>query len=283
MIKEISKSVLPLAFAMLAVVTSGCSDDDDNSFPEKDGQLLVTKVETQTNYVDERWEDFIPIRDYDLTEMKYDEQGELTEWWDNGVCTSRYTYTEGKILVRDEPDLGPYEHILSPEGKVVETVYADGSRDKLTYDEKGQCVEINHKDGYSTLLQWADGQVTSMRYPDVPDLPTYRFEYTDIPKKSNAAYLRFMMLNTGGYFVDMEISGHLDISSDKYLPAKAVLEYEDGYMISYEAAYDLTPDGTVKTMHVTMNEWMSSSPETTYLAYKGDVTFAYTTKTGRNS
>ena len=272
-----------LAFAMLAVVTSGCSKDDDNSFPEKDGKLLVTKIEIKTNYVDERWEGAMSVEDYDLTEIKYNEQGELTEWWDNGVCTSRYTYTDGKILVQDDPVSGSYERILSPEGKVVETVYADGSRDKLVYDEKGQCVQINRKEGFSTLFQWTDGQVTSMGYLNAPDQPAYRFEYTDIPQKCNAAYLRFMMQNTGGYFLDLEISGHLDISSDKYLPAKAVLEYEDGYMIGYEATYDLNPDGTVKTMHVTMNDWLKSSPETTYLAYKGDVTFAYTTKTGRNS
>lgn len=271
---------LSAMLAMLAVVASGCNNNNKNSSSEKDGQLLVTKIETKTNYVDENMKDFIPVGDYDLTEMKYNEQGELTEWWDNGTCIGRYTYTDGKILVQ-MTNLGAYEHILSPDGKVVETVYADGGREKLVYDEKGQCVEINHKDGDTTQFQWTDGQVTSMRYLDA--LPTYRIEYTDIPKKSNAAYLRFMMLNTGGYFVNIEISGHLDISSDKYLPAKAVLEYEDGYMIGYEATYDLNPDGTVKTMHVTMNNWLKSEPETTYLAYKGDVTFAYTTKTGRNS
>ena len=263
---------------MLAMVMGGCSDDDDNDFPEKDRKLLVTKIEIKTNYLDENWEDFMPVGDYDLTEMKYDEQGKLTEWWDNGACTGRHTYTEGKLLVQDVPEDGSYEYILSPEGKVTETIYADGSREKLTYDEKGQCVEINCKEGHSILFQWTDDQVTSMKYQNAPDLPAYRFEYTDIPKKSNAAYLRFMMLNTGGYFVSLETAGCLDISSEKYLPEKALLEYEDGYMISYEATYDLNPDGTVKTMHVTMKEWMSSSPETVNLAYEGDVTFEYVTK-----
>ena len=276
-------ALFPLAFAMLAVVTSGCNDDDDNNCPEKDGQLLVTKVEIKTNYVSESWKDVVPVRDYDLTEMKYNEQGELTEWWSDGACVGRYTYTEGKILVQDDPVYGTFEHILSPEGKVVETVHADGNRDKLTYDEKGQCVEINRKEGYSILFQWTDGQVTSMKYLNVPDPPASRIEYTDIPKKSNAAYLRFLQLNVGGYFTNLEMSGYLDISSDKYLPAKVIVEYEDGYAYSYEATYDLNPDGTVKIMHVTMNEWLQSAPETTYLAYKGDVTFSYTTKTGRNS
>lgn len=272
-------ALFPLTLALLGVVAGGCNEDDDNNFPEKEGKLLVTKAEVRATYMDESWKDVMGIADYDLTEMKYNEQGEMTEWWSNGDCVGRYTYTEGKIIVRDDPDLGPFEHTLSPEGKVVETLYADGGRDKLVYDEKGQCVEIDYHEGYTILFQWTEDQVTSISYLNMADPSAYRMAYriyyTDIPKKSNAAYLRFMMLNTGGYFISLEVSGYLDISSDKYLPAKAVLEYEDGYTIVYEATYDLNPDGTVKTMHVTLSDGWISSPETTYMGYKGDVTFTY--------
>ena len=131
------KSALPVAVALLVVVAGGCSEDDDNNFSEKDGKLLVTKMEFKASYWDEEVGNLLPIGEYDLTEMKYNEQGELAEWWSNGVCAGHYTYTEEKILVREEPISGSFEHILSPEGKVVETVYADGSRDKLVYNEKG--------------------------------------------------------------------------------------------------------------------------------------------------
>ncbi|MFR6542994.1 MAG: hypothetical protein ACLUPL_10665 [Butyricimonas virosa] len=75
-------------------------------------------------------------------------------------------------------------------------------------------------------------------------MPSCRIDYTDIPQKSNAPCLRSLLLNYCGYFTNLEISGHLDISSDKYLPAKAVMEYEDGYVMIFEATYDLNPDGT---------------------------------------
>ena len=272
------KSALPVAVALLVVVAGGCSEDDDNNFSEKDGKLLVTKMEFKASYWDEEVGNLLPIGEYDLTEMKYNEQGELAEWWSNGVCAGHYTYTEEKILVREEPISGSFEHILSPEGKVVETVYADVSRDKLVYNEKGQCVEINHNSGYTTLFQWADGQVTSVKYKDMAGMPSCRIDYTDIPQKSNAPCLRSLLLNYCGYFTNLEISGHLDISSDKYLPAKAVMEYEDGYVMIFEATYDLNPDGTVKTVHVTLNDGMLSSLEENRLVYDANVTYTYITK-----
>ena len=277
--KLLGKTVLfPFAFALLAIVTGGCSDDDDNDFSEKDRKQLVTKIEFKANYVDEEVGHLLPIGEYDLTEMKYNEQGELAEWWSNGACTGRYTYTEGKISVREEPIYGSYEHILSPEGKVIETVYADGSRDKLTYNEKGQCVEINHNNSRSILFQWTDDQATSVSYENMGDKPVCRIEYTDIPKKSNAPYLRILLLAYCGYFSALEVSGHINISSDKYLPAKAVTEYEDGYAQIFETTYDLNPDGTVKAMHVTMKDGMLSSPGENRLVYDADVTYTYMTK-----
>ena len=277
--KLLGKTILfPFAFALLAIVTGGCNDDDDNDFPEKDRKLLVTKMEFKANYVDEKVGHLLPIGEYDLTEMKYNEQGELAEWWSNGACTGRYTYTEGKISVREEPIYGSYEHILSPEGKVIETVYADGSRDRLAYNEKGQCVEINHNNSYSILYQWTDDRVTSISYENMDDMPVCRIEYTDIPKKSNAPYLRNLLLTYCGYFITLEVSGHMNISSDKYLPAKAVTEYEDGYAQIFETTYDLNPDGTVKAMHVTMKDGMLSSPGENRLVYDADVTYTYMTK-----
>ena len=280
---------LSVMLVLLAVVTSGCNDDNDNSFPEKDGKLLVTKTEFKASYVDEEVGSKLPIGKHDLFEMKYNEQGELTEYRLNDECIGRFTYTEGKIFVQDDPVFGSCVHFLSPEGKVVETVYADENRDKdkLTYNEKGQCVSLDYHNGETMLFQWENDQVTGIGYRNLTPTPSCRIYYTDIPQKSNAPYLRNLMMSYCGYYDYLEISGHIDISSDKYLPAKVIIEFDgggkEGYAQIFEATYDLNPDETVKTMHLTAHDGILSSPEEHRLVYKGDVTFAYATKTDRKS
>ena len=56
------------------------------------------------------------------------------------------------------------------------------------------------------------------------------------------------------------------------------MEYEDGYVMIFEATYDLNPDGTVKTVHVTLNDGMLSSLEENRLVYDANVTYTYITK-----
>ena len=289
--KKMKKAIqsLPAMLAVLAVVCASlvsftaCSDDG-NSCPEKDGWLLVTKTEFKASYVNEEVGSKLPIGKHDLFEMKYNEQGELAEYRLNDGCIGRFTYAEGKIFVQDDPQFGSCVHFLSPEGKVTETVYTDAARgkDKLTYNEKGQCVSLDYHGGQTMLYQWENDQVTGIDYRNQTPTPGCRIYYTDIPKKSNAPYLRNLMMGYCGYYDYLEISGHLNISSDKYLPAKVIIEFDgggkEGYAQIFEATYDLNPDGTVKTMHFTAHDGILSSPEGHRLVYKGDVTYAYMTK-----
>ena len=55
------KYALPVAVALLVLVAGGCSEDDDNNFSEKDGKLLVTKMEFKASYWDEEVGNLLPI------------------------------------------------------------------------------------------------------------------------------------------------------------------------------------------------------------------------------
>lgn len=238
--------------ALVALTMTACSDDDDNpAAPEK--ELLVTKMEHNVKYVVEGYENILFGAKNDISEMKYDGQGRLIEWVDNGECAGLYTYEKGKILITDNPKYGSIEFHLNDKGQLAEAVFADGSVDKVTYNDKGQCVEVNQGGKFRTLYEWTGDDVTFMSFPDYEEeIPRIglTITYSDIPKKSNAPYLRCMMANANGYRLDMEIIGALQISSEKYLPTKAVMEWEDGYQEMFEATYELDPDGVVTVMHV---------------------------------
>lgn len=54
--------------------------------------------EQKVKYVMEGYEDFFAGAKNDITEMKYDGQGRLIEWVDNGKYAGHYTYEKDKIL-----------------------------------------------------------------------------------------------------------------------------------------------------------------------------------------
>lgn len=261
---EILKTMRLCAVGALAALTmTACSDDDDNSTaPEK--EVLVTKMEQKVKYVMEGYEEYFPITEYDCTEMKYDGQGRLIEWVDNGKCSGYYTYEKGKILLTDDPINGSIEYLLNDKGQVREAVFAVGTGDKVTYNDKGQCVEVNQGGNYRTLFEWTGEYMTFESFPDLVEEPArlgLTVTYSDLPKKSNAPYLRYMMANYSGYRIDLEIAGVLHISSEKYLPAKAVMEWKDGCQQIYEATYECDADGLVTVMHVIYSHRDDASSE----------------------
>lgn len=78
--------------ALGALTMTACSDDDDTpAAPEK--EMLVTKMEQKVKYVLEGYENFFAGAKNDITEMKYDGQGRLYEWVDNGKSTKVKAYT----------------------------------------------------------------------------------------------------------------------------------------------------------------------------------------------
>lgn len=277
---EILKTIRLYAVAALAALTmTACSDDDDNpSAPEK--EMLVTKMERKVKYVMEGYEDYFAGAKEDITEMKYDGQGRLFEWVDNGKCRGIYTYEKGKIILTNDPVNGIIEFLLNDKGLVTEAVFADGTVDKVTYNDKGQCVVVNRGGNYRTLFEWTGDDMTFISFPDLEDEIArigLTVTYSDLPKKSNAPYLRYMMANYSGYRIDMEVVGALHISSEKYLPEKAVMEWEDGYQQIYEATYERDADGLVTVMHVTMSHRDDASSEP-YPIYIFDEVFTYQQK-----
>lgn len=277
---ELLKTLRFCAVAALAVLTmAACSDDDNNpDAPEK--ELLVTKMEQKVKYVLEGYEDYFAGAKNDITEMKYDGQGKLIEWVDNGKCACFYFYEKGKILLTDEPDYGSIEFHLNDKGQVAEAVFADGTVDKLTYNSKGQCIEVNRGGQNRTIFEWTGDDMTFESFPDLEEEIArigLTITYSDMPKKSNAPFLRCMMYNANGYRTDMEVVGALHISSEKYLPEKAVMEWEDGYQQIYEATYERDADGLVTVMHVTMSQRDDASSEP-YPIYIFDEVFTYQQK-----
>ena len=277
---EILKTTRFCAVAALAALTmTACSDDDDNSTtPEK--EVLVTKMEQKVKYVMKGYEEYFPVTEYDCTEMKYDGQGRLIEWVDNGKCAGYYTYEKGKILVTDDPINGSIEYLLNDKGQVTKSVFADGTVDKVTYNDKGQCVEVNQGGNYRTLFEWTGEDMTFESFPDLVEEPArlgLTITYSEMPKKSNAPFLRCMMYNANGYRTDMEVAGALHISSEKYLPEKAVMEWEDGYQQIYEATYERDTDGLVTEMHVTMSQ-RDDALSKPYPIYIFDEVFTYQQK-----
>lgn len=277
---ELLKTLRFCAVAALAVLTmAACSDDDNNpDAPEK--ELLVTKMEQKVKYVLEGYEDYFAGAKNDITEMKYDGQGKLIEWVDNGKCAGFYFYEKGKILLTDEPDYGSIEFHLNDKGQVAESVFADGTVDKLTYNSKGQCIEVNRGGQNRTIFEWTGDDMTFESFPDLEEEIArigLTITYSDMPKKSNAPFLRCMMYNANGYRTDMEVVGALHISSEKYLPEKAVMEWEDGYQQIYEATYERDADGLVTVMHVTMSQRDDASSEP-YPIYIFDEVFTYQQK-----
>lgn len=277
---ETLKTIQFCAVAALAALTmTACSDDNDNSAaPEK--EILVTKMEHKVKFVIEGYEEYFPITEYDCTEMKYDGQGRLIEWVDNGKCAGYYTYEKGKILLTDDPISGSIEYLLNDKGQVTEAVFADGTVDKVAYNNKGQCIEVNQGGNYRTLFEWTGEDMTFESFPDLVEEPArlgLTVTYSDMPKKSNAPFLRCMMYNANGYRTDMEVAGALHISSEKYLPEKAVMEWEDGYQQIYEATYERDADGLVTEMHVTMSQRDDALSEP-YPIYIFDEVFTYQQK-----
>ena len=261
---EILKTIRLCAVAALAALTmTACSDDDDNpAAPDK--ELLVTKMERKVKYVMEGYEDYFAGAKEDITEMKYDGQGRLFEWVDNGKCRGIYTYEKGKIILTNDPVNGTIEFQLNDKGLVTEAVFADGTVDKVTYNDKGQCVVVNRGGNYRTLFEWTGDDMTFISFPDLEDEIArigLTVTYSDLPKKSNAPYLRYMMANYSGYRIDLEIAGVLHISSEKYLPVKAVMEWEDGYQQIYEATYERDAGGLVTVMHVIYSHRDDASSE----------------------
>lgn len=279
---EILKTMRLCAVAALAALTmAACSDDDDNpTAPEK--EMLVTKMEHKVKYVMEAegFEDFFAGSKNDITEMKYDGQGRLFEWIDNGKSRGLYTYEKGKIILTNDPKNGSIEFKLNENGLIEETVFADGTVDKVTYNDKGQCVEVNQGGNYRTLFEWTGDDMTFISFPDLEDNMTrigLTITYSDMPKKSNAPYLRYMMSNYNGYRIDLEVAGALQISSEKYLPVKAVMEWVDGYQQIYEATYERDADGVVTVMHVIYSHRDNASSEP-YAACIYDLEFTYQQK-----
>lgn len=277
---ELLKTLRFCAVAALAVLTmAACSDDDNNpEAPEK--ELLVTKMEQKVKYVLEGYEDHFAGAKNDITEMKYDGQGRLIEWVDNGKCAGFYFYEKGKILLTDDPDYGSIEFHLNDKGQVAEAVFADGTVDKLTYNSKGQCIEVNRGGQNRTIFEWTGDDMTFESFPDLEEEIArigLTITYSDMPKKSNVPFLRCMMYNANGYRTDMEVVGALHISSEKYLPEKAVMEWEDGYQQIYEATYERDADGLVTVMHVTMSQRDDASSEP-YPIYIFDEVFTYQQK-----
>lgn len=262
--------------AILSLTFTSCSDDSNDEPSAKEVKILVTKQETKVNYRDERAPQSLPEGEYDVSEIIYDAKGYITEWWSNNECAVRYTYSEGKIHA-DDVEYGSFDHMLSPEGKVVETVYADNRKDKFVYDIEGQCVALiagGTKPKFrSAHYEWTDGQMTRMKW-DEQKFGNIDITYSDIPKKSNGAYTRALLLNYGGYFMNLEMLGNLNISSEKYLPQKAIWITGDGVIRIFEATYDLNPDGTVKTMHITLNDGWASESER-FLLCDCDISFTY--------
>ena len=249
--------------ALAALTMTACSNDDDNpTAPEK--EMLVTKIERKVKYVLEGYENFFAGAKNDITEMKYDGQGRLIEWVDNGKCAGYYTYEKGKILLTDDPINGSIVFLLNDNGQVTETVYADGTVDKVTYNDKGQCVGVNIGGHYRNLFEWTGDDMTFTSFPDIEEEIArigLTITYSDIPKKTNATFLRSMVADGNGYRTDLEVVGVLNISSEKYLPAKGVLEWVDGYQQIFEATYERDPDGVVTVMHVIYSERDDASSE----------------------
>lgn len=261
---ETIKTIRFCALAALAALSmTACSDDDDNpTTPEK--EMLVTKMERKVKYVMEGYEDYFVGAKEDITEMKYDGQGRLIEWVDNGKFLGLYTYEKGKIILTNNPNFGSIEFQLNDNGQVAKTIFADGTVDKVTYNDKGQCVEVNQGGNYRTLFEWTGDDMTFISFPDLEDSMSrigLTVTYSDLPKKSNAPYLRYMMANSSGYRIDLEIAGVLHISSEKYLPAKAVMEWKDGCQQIYEATYERDADGLVTVMHVIYSHRDDASSE----------------------
>ena len=265
--------------ALAALAMTACSDDDDTpAAPEK--EILVTKMEHNVKFVVEGYEDILFGAKNDISEMKYDGQGRLIEWVNNGKCAGHYTYEKGKILLTDNPKHGSIEFHLNDKEQLAEAVFTDGSVDKVTYNNKGQCVEVNQGGKFRTIYEWDGDDVVFMSFPDYEEeIPRIglTITYSNIPKKSNAPYLRCMLANSSGYRLDMEIVGVLQISSEKYLPTKAVMEWEDGLQDIFEATYELDPDGVVTVMHVIRSQRYDASSEA-FTVYTFDEEFTYQQK-----
>lgn len=277
---EILKPIQFCAVAALAALTmTACSNNDDNP-AEPEMEILVSKMEHKVKYVMEGYEGFFAGAKNDITEMKYDGQGRLIEWVDNGKSKGLYTYEKGKIILTNDPDFGYIEFQLNDKGQVSKAVFADGTIDKVTYNDKGQCIEVNQGGDYRTLFEWTGDDMTFMSFPDLEEeIPRIglTITYSDIPTKTNAPYLRTMMANYSGYRIDLEVAGALHISSDKYLPAKAVMAWEDGYQQIFEATYEFDPEGVVTVMHATLNQRDDASSEP-YPVCTYDLEFTYQQK-----
>lgn len=278
--KKMKKTIqsIQTTLAMLAMVCASmvsltaCSDDDNNPTPEPEVEPLLIKMELKASYISPAY-DFMP--EHDITEMKYDEQGRLIEWWDNGTLLSSYSYGEGKIFVECDKDDHPYEFHLNNHGLVTEALYKDGNKALLTYNDQGQCTELVWPGNRHLLMQWTDGQMThetNLNEEGEPDLWATN-TYGDIPVKGNVPFLRCLSAFTGGYRLDLEVSGGLNFSSTKFLPTKSVVEWPDGYVSTYKAEYTLDNDGLVTQMHV---EWDDSFEGEEYpSSYVFDVYFTY--------
>lgn len=272
-IQSLSAMLAMLALVCVSLVSfTACSDDDNNPTPEPEVEPLLTKMELKASYISPAY-DFMP--EHDITEIKYDEQGRLIEWWDNGTLYGSYSYGEGKIFVECDKDDQPYEYHLNKHGLVSEALYKDGNKALLTYNDQGQCIELVCPGDRHLLMQWTDGQMTRETNVNEEGEPDFWVTntYGDIPVKGNVPFLRCLSALRGGYRLDLEVSGGLNFSSTKFLPTKSVVEWSDGYVSTYKAEYTLDNDGLVTQMHV---EWDDSFEGEEYpSSYVFDVYFTY--------
>lgn len=275
-------------FAVATLALGACSDDDNNiepvtpPVPEEPAMPRVAKMEYVPTYVGEMFEGYFPITERDITEMKYDEKGRLTEWIDNGKSSARFTYEEnGTVKADTDPEAEPsFELHFTEDGLLKELVKVDGTKDTITYNELGQCIQTSRADGVLLQYEWTNGQMTWFREPN--SLFHGDVSYSYLPRLANASYLSALLLNTNGYRQDVEVGGWLTLSSDKYLPSRVVLTYEeDGeeypeQRFYYDATYDFDQDGLVKSMHITITyEEPATYGEWLMKAYEADVNFTY--------
>lgn len=265
-----SMLAMPALVCLSLVLFTACSDNDGPTL-EPEVQPLLTKMELKASYISPEYE-FKP--EHDITEMKYDEQGRLMEWWDNGVLFSSFTYGNRKIFVEGD-DYEPYEFKLDDQGLVREALYKDGNKALLSYNDQKQFIELVWPGNRHLLMEWTDDQMIQETCLNEDGEPIYVVTntYSDIPVKGNAPFMRCLSGYDGGYRIDLEVSGDLNCSSTKFLPTKSVVKWYDGLVTTYNAEYTLDNDGLVPQMHV---EWdYSFEGEECHSAYVFDVYFTY--------
>lgn len=266
-----SMLAMPALVCLSLVLFTACNDND-SPMPEPEVQPLLTKMELKASYIAPEYEFKL---EHDITEMKYDEQGRLMEWWDNGTLYSSFTYGEGKIFVKCDGD-EPYEFKLDDQGLITEALYKDGNKALFSYNDKGECIELVWPGDRHLLMEWTDGQMIRETNLNEDGEPIYVVTntYSDIPVKGNAPFMRCLSGYDGGYRLDLEVSGDLNCSSTKFLPTKSVVEWYDGLITTYNAEYTLDNDGLVTKMHVEWDYFFEGEEEH-HSGYIFDVYFTY--------